>query len=188
MCLSVCVQQMVTLALMPDLQHLLFPPAPPPAPHAAPATSAPARESTESSSAEHALKLGDLFLTDAALSATCGVVSNAPSTSNVWSWSLTNRDSAPGGAAASGSIKEAPTLAPQLLTEPSSSHDPSSVPPSAPQFKALLGGQSRVSKALKKLLLEPQLYLKHYSKDLIFSQAAAEQMVLPDKKPLPNTL
>lgn len=183
---------MVTLALMPDLQHLLFPPAPPPAPHATPATSAPACEGTECSSAEHALKLGDLSLTDAASSATFGSVSNAPSTSSVWSWSLTKSGSAPGGAAASGSIKEAPSPAPELLTEPSSSsgssHAPSAVPPSAPQFKALLGGQSRVSKALKKLLSEPQLYLKHYSKDLIFSQAAAEQMVLPDKKPLPNTL
>ena len=47
---------------------------------------------------------------------------------------------------------------------------------------------SQAGKALRKLISEPQLYLKHYSKDVIYSDAAAQAFVPPDKKPLPNIL
>ena len=60
----------------------------------------------------------------------------------------------------------------------------------APQYRELLSGHgrvnSRVSHALKALIADSRLYLEYFSNKVIYSKAAEQEVVPPDRKPLPN--
>eukprot|EP00386_Alphamonas_edax_P014416 GDKI01044312.1.p1 GENE.GDKI01044312.1~~GDKI01044312.1.p1 ORF type:complete len:594 (-),score=179.54 GDKI01044312.1:173-1852(-) len=57
-----------------------------------------------------------------------------------------------------------------------------------PEFRELLGSSkgSYSASKLEALLLDSRLYLQYYSKSVIEGDQAAAELVLPDKKPLPN--
>lgn len=43
-----------------------------------------------------------------------------------------------------------------------------------------------VASQLHKMVLDREMYLKHYSKALVYSDQAQATLVLPDRKPLPS--
>ena len=56
-----------------------------------------------------------------------------------------------------------------------------------PEFAEIMSGRcGKASRAVALLVSSPSLYLEHYSKAVIFSEAAERGVVLPDKKPLPS--
>ena len=58
------------------------------------------------------------------------------------------------------------------------------------QFRKLLSGHgglnSRVYKALRALIADSLLYLEYFSNKVVYSKAAEQEVVPPDRKPLPN--
>eukprot|EP00195_Chlamydomonas_chlamydogama_P003266 CAMPEP_0202922060 /NCGR_PEP_ID=MMETSP1392-20130828/77724_1 /ASSEMBLY_ACC=CAM_ASM_000868 /TAXON_ID=225041 /ORGANISM="Chlamydomonas chlamydogama, Strain SAG 11-48b" /LENGTH=632 /DNA_ID=CAMNT_0049615667 /DNA_START=305 /DNA_END=2204 /DNA_ORIENTATION=+ len=70
-----------------------------------------------------------------------------------------------------------------------------SAPPAAgtapahlPDFPSLLAAGGYASTRMQELIGDPQRYLRHYSKTVIFSDEASRQFVPPDKKPLPSVM
>lgn len=57
-----------------------------------------------------------------------------------------------------------------------------------PTFPELLSGRGYVTEKVKKLVLDSQMYLIHYSKKVIYGDEAARTLVLPDKKPLASVV
>ncbi|KAG2445825.1 hypothetical protein HXX76_000429 [Chlamydomonas incerta] len=65
---------------------------------------------------------------------------------------------------------------------------PTAPPPALPEWAALLGSGSYASVRLQELVADESRYLAYYTKQAVFSEAAAAGFVPPDKKPLPTTV
>lgn len=55
-----------------------------------------------------------------------------------------------------------------------------------PEWRELLGQESYTSVRVRELIADEHHFLRYYSKQVVFSGAAAAEFVPPDKKPLPS--
>ncbi|KXZ55875.1 hypothetical protein GPECTOR_2g1426 [Gonium pectorale] len=57
-----------------------------------------------------------------------------------------------------------------------------------PEWPVLLASKGYTAVRMQELVADPERFLRHYSKGVAYSDAAAAQFVPPDKRPLPSTV